>query len=109
MHTDVQLLGRTESITKPRSKAIRTTDPKSNTQTTERGKIVSLLSHISVFTIQVKTEIYLSFLVIMHKLNFSIMTTNDRLIYATIISLQCVYKSGELDIHEINQHFLSFL
>jgi len=81
MHTDVQLFGRTESITKRRSKAIRTPDPKSNTETIERGKIVSLLSHISVFIIQV--------------VNFCIMATNDRLIYATIISLQCVCKSGE--------------
>jgi hypothetical protein len=81
MHTDVQLFGRTESITKRRSKAIRTPDPRSNTETAERGKIVSLLSHISAFTIQ--------FVI------FCIMTTNNRLIYATIISLQCVYKSGE--------------
>ena len=46
MHTDVHLFERTESITKLRSKAIRNPDPKSNTETTERGKIVSLLSHI---------------------------------------------------------------
>ena len=69
-----------EGLKAPRNVAVKLSELEIQNQTRKRLN-EEKLSHISVFTIQ--------------DANLCIMTTNDRLIYATVMNLKCVYKSGE--------------